>query len=142
MRPLRAFGEVIQVVWRHAWRMMILRHRGEGLNWVTTRTRLALVVLGGLTATLCTFLAPADGRVRAAVVSLAMYAVVTFLVSRGPGGALRMTGLAALVAGTEPIGLALRWTPGLAALDQGLSFWFIVACSVFFFRAEARGSST
>lgn len=139
--PLQALGDVYQVVWRHAWRMMILRHQGEGFDRVKARTRVALVVLAGLTITLCTLFAPADDRPRAAFVSLFIYLMLTLLVSRGSGGGMRVTGLAILVVATEPLGLALRWVPGLEALDHALSLWFIVACSVLILRTHTSGQS-
>lgn len=141
MGPLQALGDVYQVVWRHAWRMMILRHQGEWLDSVKARTRVALVAVASLTITLCTLFAPADDRLRAAFVSLFIYLMLTLLVSRASGGGLRVTGLAILVVATEPLGLALRWIPGLEALDHVLSLWFVVACAVLFLRTHTSGQS-
>lgn len=134
MGPFQAIGDVLLVVWRHTWRMMTLRPQGEELDRVSQKTRLALIALGGLAVALCTYFAPADDRLRAAFSCLLISALLALLVSRGSGGAQRVTGLAILFAGTEPLGLALRWTPGFEALDHVLSLWFVVAIAVFFLR--------
>lgn len=131
---LQALGDLFQSICSHAWRILILRHRGTGLERMAPWTRVCMVVFAALLIALCTLLAPAEGRPEAAVQSVWFFLAVALILRIGRGGEVRMAGLAVLIAATEPIGLALRLVTELVALDQALSIWCVMTYAVFCMR--------
>ncbi|HHM8127007.1 TPA: hypothetical protein ACRMWJ_005767 [Pseudomonas aeruginosa] len=134
--PGHAVLAALRAVASHAWLILLIRHRGEGLQRVKGPVLLVLVMVSAVMLMASTYYAPGDGRSQQAVKAVLFY--LGFLSALGVVGARTpvVAGYAILTLVTEPICLIVRYLPGGSVADSFLTFWTTLAAFMLYIRVS------